>query len=159
MIKIETNENNYDIKLNDLDISIEHDLNEIHSGHLLLIEREGIRSNIYEKRIQLHKEFYNSCMQIMNDIYSSHVFEYASSKNFELIKIETQQSLLLFYNRWQHKINKSYFDIVLIYELNDEIYQNIKNNIYLSEDYLYLDNYYTKINHYMMLNYLYQIIK
>ena len=165
-IKLDTEMENsldkYCLELNDLLINIEHDKNilvqSIQEHTSTLREREAMRSCIYEKLIQFHDLFFNKCITIIDDIYLSRQFEYASAQNLMYITEQTKNTLLRFYKIYQYNINPVHFDIVIKHKYNDKDYQFIFNDG-LNYDYIKLDKYKNvNIDNKVMISYLYQLI-
>lgn len=147
--------NSYYTELDDLLASINIDKDKLRSQEFSLQDKEFLRSILEAKVIYFHKLFYDILIKIMNDIYSSHIFEYASTQNFTIIKIETEHLLQRFYNIYKYNILPQYFDKVLSQELNEEDYDIVRNNKIDNISYLYLDkDLNTIINYNVMLNYV-----
>lgn len=167
MLKIKLDTENsldkYCSELNDLLNSIENDKNNLISliseFHGNIQDKEYIRSCIDEKIFSFHNLFLNKCYQIIEDIYYSHEFEIASPQNLLYITLETKQKLFEFYVIYQYQLFLDYFDKVIKFKYNDIDYDSIKTNNILN-DYIKLENNINvKVDHRVMINYIYQIIK
>ena len=162
-VQLKQSSNNYCSELDDLLNSIENDKNNLVSlisefyGNIQ--DKEYIRSCIDEKIISFHNLFLNKCYQIIEDIYYSHEFEIASPQNLLYITLETKQRLFEFYMIYQYQLFLDYFDKVIKFKYDDIDYDYIKTNKILS-DYIKLENNVNvKVDHRVMINYIYQIIK
>ena len=86
----------------------------------------------------IYRLFIKDCYDIINNVYDSHVFEYASAANLERIKIETQQALQRFVIDFKDELRP-----LIIYEMifgNESIEEKVYiKNGYL-KDYLSIDN-------------------
>jgi len=167
MLKIKLDTENsldkYCLELNNLLTKIDIDKNiliSIISEHVgKLQDREYIRSCIDEKLFSFHNVFLHQCYQMIEDIYNSHNFEVASEQNLFKITFETKQKLFEFYMIYQYQLNLDYFDKVINYIYNDDNYNFIKTNNKF-DNYLELEaNIGLKVDHKIMISYLYQLIK
>jgi len=162
-VQLKQSFNHYYSDLDDLLNSIENDKNNLMSLiseiHNNTQNKEYIRSCIDDKIFSFHNLFLNKCNLIIYDIYNSHEFEIASTQNLLYITLETKQRLFEFYMIYQYQLFLDYFDKVIKIKYNDDDYDFIKTNN-IQNDYIKLENNANiKVDHRVMISYIYQIIK
>jgi hypothetical protein len=135
-----------------------HDLIQKRANHE--INRSDINElsdNIQNNIKFIHEMFVNDCYKIIDNILESHIFEMASSVNFEIIKEETQQALYHFVNTFKNDIRPTIiYEIIFNSEQSFDEKLNIKNG-YLN-NYLTIDTYgNVKQNIYYMKKYILEL--
>ncbi len=104
----------------------------------------------------IHRLFIKDCYDIINNVYNSHEFEYASAVNLELIKIETQHTLQQFVIDFKNELRP-----LIIYEMIFGM-ESIEEKVYIKngylKDYLTIDNTgYIHQNIYFMKRYILEL--
>ena len=118
--------------------SAKNDLIQKRQNHeLSRVEVDNAFDKIQNHITYIHKLFVTDCYEISNHIYNSHIYELASRAKREIIKMETQKTLLQFVTEFKDNLDPLIIRKIIFED--SESLANIKDGF--SDNYLTVDSY------------------